>query len=101
MRLERIRAQKEKDRQVSEALAKFAAMQMEIKAEVENKMKTTSENREAHLKVLCDRLKEKSDKVQEVKKAKKTRKLTPLRPLRHPSVMRQSIEEKPVNLGAN
>lgn len=100
MMIERIRAREEKDRQVAEALAKFAAMQMEMKAEVENKMKSTLENREAHFKALQEKLKEKSDKVDEVKKAKKTRKLAPLRPLRDVSV-RQSVEDIPVNLGAN
>lgn len=101
MMLERIRAKQEKDRQVAEALAKFAAMQMEMKAEAENKMKTTLENREAHFKALRDRLKEKSDKVQEVKVAKKTRKLAPLRPLKHTNLTKHSTEEIPVNLGAN
>jgi hypothetical protein len=45
MRLERIRAQQEKDRQVAEALANFAAMQTGLKAatvteQVEPKMNT-------------------------------------------------------------
>lgn len=35
MRLERIWAQQEKDRQVAEALAKFAAMQTELKSDIE------------------------------------------------------------------
>ena len=71
MLLERLRAKQEKDRQVAEALARFAAMQTEIKNGVTKKIETTTEKREAYLKAMRDRLKEKSQKVEEVKKAKK------------------------------
>ena len=72
MLLERLRAKQEKDRQVAEALAKFAAMQTEIKSGVTKKIEATTEKREAYLKAMRDRLKEKSQKVEEVKKAKKS-----------------------------
>lgn len=42
MRLERIRAQQEKDKQVAEALAKFAAMQTELRND-RGKTKSTGE----------------------------------------------------------
>lgn len=71
MLLERLRAKQEKDRQVAEALAKFAAMQTEIKNGVNKKIETTTEKREAYLKAMRDRLKEKSEKVEAVRNAKK------------------------------
>lgn len=75
MLLERLRAKQEKDRQVAEALAKFAAMKAEIKNSTNKKTETqiTTEKREAYLKTMRDRLKEKSQKIEEVnyKAAKK------------------------------
>lgn len=47
MRLERIRAQEEKDRQVAEALAKFAAMQTGLKGDkIKREEKTVAESTE-------------------------------------------------------
>lgn len=74
MLLERLRAKQEKDRQVAEALAKFAAMQAEIKNGVSKKVEETTEKREAYLKAMRDRLREKSQRVEEVKTAKKLEK---------------------------
>ena len=74
MLLERLRAQQEKDRQVAEALAKFAAMQAEIKNGVNKKVEETTEKREAYLKAMRDRLREKSQRVEEVKAAKRLEK---------------------------
>lgn len=74
MLLERLRAQQEKDRQVAEALAKFAAMQAEIKNGVNKKVEETTEKREAYLKAMRDRLREKSQRVEEVKTAKRLEK---------------------------
>ncbi len=73
MLLERLRAKQEKDRQVAEALAKFAAMQAEIKNGVSKKVEETTEKREAYLKAMRDRLREKSQREaeQEPKTAKK------------------------------
>lgn len=71
MMLERLRAKQEKDRQVAEALAKFAAMQTEMKNDVNKRIEMTTENREAYLKAMRDRLKEKSQRVEEVRKDKK------------------------------
>ena len=71
MLLERLRAKQEKDRQVAEALAKFAAMQAEIKNGVNKKIEETTEKREAYLKAMRDRLREKSQRVEEVKTVKK------------------------------
>lgn len=71
MLLERLQAKQEKDRQVAEALAKFAAMQAEIKNGVNKKIEETTEKREAYLKAMRDRLREKSQRVEEVKTAKK------------------------------
>ena len=71
MLLERLRAKQEKDRQVAEALAKFAAMQAEIKNGVIKKVEETTEKREAYLKTMRDRLREKSQRVEEVKMTKK------------------------------
>lgn len=58
MLLERLRAKQEKDKQVAEALARFAAMQMEIKTGIHKKIETSTENREGYLKTLRDRLRE-------------------------------------------
>ena len=74
MLLERLRAKQEKDRQVAEALAKFAAMQAEIKNSVNKKVEETTEKREAYLKAMRDRLREKSQRVVEVKTARKLEK---------------------------
>lgn len=74
MLLERLRAKQEKDRQVAEALAKFAAMQAEIKNGVNKKVEETTEKREAYLKAMRDRLREKSQRVEEVKTAKRPEK---------------------------
>lgn len=71
MLLERLRAKQEKDRQVAEALAKFATMQAEIKNGVIKKVEETTEKREAYLKTMRDRLREKSQRVEEAKTAKK------------------------------
>ena len=71
MLLERLRAKQEKDKQVAEALARFAAMQSEIKNDIHKKTETTTENREAYLKAMRDRLREKSQRVEEVKGLKK------------------------------
>ena len=71
MLLERLRAKQEKDRQVAEALAKFAAMQTEIKNGVNKKIDTATEKREAYLKTMRDRLREKSQREEEVKATKK------------------------------
>ena len=71
MLLERLKAKQEKDRQVAEALAKFAAMQTEIKNGVNEKIEVTTKKREAYLKAMRDRLKEKSQRVEEVKMSKK------------------------------
>jgi site-specific recombinase len=67
MLLERLRAKQERDRQVAEALAKFAAMQAEIKNGVNKKVEETTEKREAYLKAMRDRLREKSQRVEEEK----------------------------------
>lgn len=71
MLLERLRAKQEKDRQVAEALARFAAMQTEIKNGVHKKIESTTDNREAYLNAMRNRLREKSQRVEEVKRAKK------------------------------
>lgn len=71
MLLERLRAKQEKDRQVAEALAKFAAMQAEIKNGVNKKVEENTEKREAYLKAMRDRLREKSQRVEEEPKTAK------------------------------
>ena len=71
MLLERLRAKQEKDRQVAEALAKFAAMQAEIKNGVNKKVEENTEKRETYLKTMRDRLREKSQRVEEEPKIAK------------------------------
>lgn len=83
---------------MKEALEKFAEMQIELAKIKKKKEEATYSNREAYLKSLKDRLKEKSDSVEQMKAAKKVRKLAPLRPPPHPN---KPIEDIPVNLGAN
>lgn len=70
--MERLKAQQEREREIKESLAKFIAMTEE---KTKREMDISSENREAHLKALRDRLKEKSKHVEEVKTAKSSRKL--------------------------
>lgn len=64
----RLQAHQEKERKIKESLSNF----MSTIAKTVKKMETT-EISEAHLKVLCDCLKEKSKHVEEVKTAKKCR----------------------------
>ena len=52
-------------------LLSFAAMQAEIKNGVIKKVEETTEKREAYLKTMRDRLREKSQRVEEVKMTKK------------------------------
>ena len=98
MIIERIRAKEERDRQVKEALAKFAEMQTELASIKQKKQESTSQNREAYLSSLRDKLKEKSTHVEEVKTAKKAKNLAPLNRPPRPNV---GTQNKPVNLGAN
>jgi len=74
MIIERIRAREERDKQVNDALAKFAEMQTELAGIKQKKQETTmatSESREAYLSSLRDKVKEKSTHVGEVKTANK------------------------------
>ena len=93
--LDKIRAKQEREKQILEALATFAASQSE---KTEKKMESSADNREAYLKALRDRLQEKSKHVEEVKTAKKERKIAAVRP---PKSQIFSNEDTPVNLGAN
>ena len=93
--LDKIRAKQEREKQILEAMATFAATQTE---KTEKKMEASAENREAYLKALRDRLQEKSKHVEEVKVAKKEKKLAAVRP---PKLQTFSVEDTPVNLGAN
>ena len=72
--MERLKAQQEREREIKESLAKFIAMTEE---KTKRERDISSENREAHLKALRDRLKEKSKHVEEVKTAMSSRKLLP------------------------
>ena len=67
----RLQAHQEKERKIKESLSNF----IPTIAKTVKKIEETTEIREAHLKVLCDCLKEKSKHVEEVKTAKKCRKL--------------------------
>ena len=82
---------------MKEALEKFAEMQTELGKLKKKKEEATTNNREAYLRSLKDRLKEKSENVEQIKVAKKVRKLAPLRPPRP----NKTTENVPVNLGAN
>lgn len=69
----RLQAHQEKERKIKESLSNL----MSTIAKTVKKMEETTEIRDtAHLKVLCDCLKEKSKHVEEVKTAKKCRKAT-------------------------
>lgn len=82
---------------MKEALDRFAEMQTELAKLKKKKEEATFSNREAYLKSMKERLKEKSENVEQIKAAKKVRKLAPLRPPRP----NKTTENVPVNLGAN
>ncbi len=98
MIVERLRAKEERDKQVRDALDKFAEMQTELTSIKQKKQEVTTENREAYLSSLRDKLREKSEHVDEVKTAKKAKKLVPLNKPPKPNAGRQ---DNPVNLRAN
>ncbi len=79
MIVERLRAKEERDKQVRDALDKFAEMQTELTSIKQKKQEVTTENREAYLSSLRDKLREKSEHVDEIKTAKKkAKKLAPV-----------------------
>lgn len=71
MIIERLKAKEERDKQVREALEKFAEMQTELANIQPRKEKVTDQNREAYLSSLRDKLREKSQSPVYTSTAKK------------------------------
>ncbi len=68
MIIERLKAKKERDKQVRDALDKFAEMQTELANIQQKKEKVTEQNREVYLSSLRDKMHEKSEEKRTAKK---------------------------------
>ena len=74
---ERIQAKHERDKQMQEALDKFAASCIE---KTTKKMEETTNNRDAHLQAIREHMKEKSRHAEQVRASNEAKKHTALRP---------------------